>query len=276
MNSISEVVVRTKNIHKKKKTKKVTKRKLNVSKNIVVVGIWSLACRCFEVVFLLDRALDDTSPFTSSSANTIVQNKKMSKKKKSTRNRKKKRLNSSIVLSSTAATLNNKRKSQKHRRNSHAILEWCWSWSLTLLFLLLVMSEEFLVMVNGLEALPDGHINCAYSPYRLSTINLCGIVDIWIAGTYGTVPTAAKTAKDGIVGQYGEIEEWDVSQVTTMKALFKSKSTFNADLSKWQVNNVEDMHSSKFSIPFHHNNAHQIHPYILYLHCHEYRTWRFL
>ena len=103
MNSISEVVVRTKNIHKKKKTKKVTKSKLNVSKNDVVV---------LEVVFLLDHALDDVQ-FTSSSPNTIVQNKKMSKKKKSTRNRKKKRLNSSIVLSSTAAITLGERKDSR-------------------------------------------------------------------------------------------------------------------------------------------------------------------
>jgi len=95
----------------------------------------------------------------------------------------------------------------------------------------------------------------------LST-DLCGIVDIWIAGTYGAVTTAEKTAKDDIVGQYGEIEEWNVLQVTNMRSLFYQKTTFNADLSKWNVTNVENMQSSKFFIPFHHNNAHQIHPYI--------------
>ena len=115
--------------------------------------------------------------------------------------------------------------------------------------------------VNGLEALPNGHKVCSSSPNRLST-DLCGIVDIWIAGTYGTVTTEEQIAKDGIVGQYGEIEEWDVSQVTTMSFLFYNKRTFNADLSKWNVNNVKSLQSSKFFIPFHNNNAHQIHPYI--------------
>ena len=115
--------------------------------------------------------------------------------------------------------------------------------------------------------MPNGHKVCSSSPNRLST-DLCGIVDIWIAGTYGTVTPAEKTAKDGIVFQYGEIEEWDVSQVTTMRSLFQLKSKFNADLSKWNVNNVKSLQSSKFFIPFHHNNAHQIHPYILYFHCH--------
>ena len=133
----------------------------------------------------------------------------------------------------------------------------------------MLVSEEFLVMVNGLEALPNGlsGIDCSSSSNRLST-NLCGIVDIWIDGTYEYVTPAEKTAKDGIVVQYGEIEEWDVSRVTTMRFLFNGKSTFNADLSKWNVTNVENMKESKFFIPFHHNNAHQIHPYILYFHCH--------
>jgi hypothetical protein len=120
------------------------------------------------------------------------------------------------------------------------------------------VSDEFIVLVNGLEALPDSHGVCYSSSNRLST-DLCGIVDIWIDGT---VTPAAETAKDGIVVQYGEIEEWDVSRVTTMAYLFYNKRTFNADLSKWNVTNVENMQSSKFFIPFHHNNAHQIHPYI--------------
>ena len=109
--------------------------------------------------------------------------------------------------------------------------------------------------------MPNGHKVCSSSPNRLST-DLCGIVDIWIAGTYGTVTTEEKTAKDGIVVKYGEIEEWDVSRVTTMYSLFYFKTLFNADLSKWNVTNVESMSGSKFFISFHNNNAHQIHPYI--------------
>ena len=114
----------------------------------------------------------------------------------------------------------------------------------------MLVSEEFIVMVNGLEALPDGNNGCSSLSNRLST-NLCGIVDTWILGTYGTVTPAEKTAKDGIVVQYGEIEEWDVSQVTAMGSLFHDRHTFNADLSKWNVTNVENMQISKFFIfPF--------------------------
>ena len=136
-------------------------------------------------------------------------------------------------------------------------MEWCWSWSMTFLFLLLFVSEGFIGMVNGFDALPNGHFSCILTPVRMST-NLCGIVDIWIAGTYGTqkygppsridISAEEKNAKDDIVVKYGEIEEWDVSQVTMMSSLFYNKKTFNGDISKWQVDNVEFMYYSKLCL----------------------------
>ena len=104
-------------------------------------------------------------------------------------------------------------------------------------------------MVNGFDALPNG---CPFSAVRMPT-NLCGIVDIWIAGTYGTgdddtpsIPSTAQTdAKAAVVLKYGEIDVWDVSQVTKMNYLFYKKKTFNGDISKWQVDNVEFMIYSK-------------------------------
>ena len=40
---------------------------------------------------------------------------------------------------------------------------------------------------------------------------------------------------------YGHISDWDVSQVTTMRDLFKGKSSFDEDISGWDVSNVTDM-----------------------------------
>ena len=37
------------------------------------------------------------------------------------------------------------------------------------------------------------------------------------------------------------LNEWDVSNVTTMLGMFYGASTFNQDLSGWNVSNVTDM-----------------------------------
>ena len=43
-------------------------------------------------------------------------------------------------------------------------------------------------------------------------------------------------------GSYnGRIREWDVSNVTDMKELFKSQGSFNADISKWDTSQVTTM-----------------------------------
>ena len=53
------------------------------------------------------------------------------------------------------------------------------------------------------------------------------------------------TKKEAVIAKYGEIEEWDVSRVGRMDELFKSKTSFNADVSKWNVTNVHNMDSSR-------------------------------
>ena len=40
---------------------------------------------------------------------------------------------------------------------------------------------------------------------------------------------------------YGRIQNWDVSQVTNMSALFKDRGVFDDDISNWDVSNVVDM-----------------------------------
>ena len=46
---------------------------------------------------------------------------------------------------------------------------------------------------------------------------------------------------DNTLTKYGNIEDWDVSNVSTMKNLFKDAASFNENLSKWDVSNVTDM-----------------------------------
>ena len=41
---------------------------------------------------------------------------------------------------------------------------------------------------------------------------------------------------------YGHIKDWDVSNVTDMSGLFKSKQSFNDDISSWNVSNVTNMY----------------------------------
>ena len=63
-----------------------------------------------------------------------------------------------------------------------------------------------------------------------------GLVDRWI-----DLATRAS-----VVSRYGNIEDWDVSQVTNMKNLFYDKIMFNADISRWIISKVTDMSFSKF------------------------------
>ena len=43
-----------------------------------------------------------------------------------------------------------------------------------------------------------------------------------------------------------DLSKWDVSDVTEMKAMFSSASAFNQDLSKWDVSAVTSMESMFF------------------------------
>lgn len=57
-----------------------------------------------------------------------------------------------------------------------------------------------------------------------------------------TIRRAAKAYDSpDVVDQFGPIEEWDTSQVTTMKRLFFKDTSFNRDISAWDVSNVMDM-----------------------------------
>ena len=44
-----------------------------------------------------------------------------------------------------------------------------------------------------------------------------------------------------VLYRYGEIEDWDVSNVKNMKEMFMDASSFNQPLNNWNVSNVRDM-----------------------------------
>ena len=62
------------------------------------------------------------------------------------------------------------------------------------------------------------------------------VVSDWVGGG---------TMKDNVIAQYGSIDDWDISAVTNLRFVFQDKSTFNADLSKWNTWSVEKMSFGK-------------------------------
>ena len=57
--------------------------------------------------------------------------------------------------------------------------------------------------------------------------------------------TGAKPYKVPVVNKYGELPDWDLSQVTNLDYIFLNRPTFNADLSKWNTSTVTTMYGSK-------------------------------
>jgi surface protein len=74
----------------------------------------------------------------------------------------------------------------------------------------------------------------------LHNVMFKSVVDDW-CGTDAAKKTAVQTA-------HGSIEDWDVSRITNMNSLFKDKSSFNADLSKWSTGAVTNMQESKCTL----------------------------
>ena len=89
---------------------------------------------------------------------------------------------------------------------------------------------------EAFEKLPNGNECCSVCSRRCTdSSSLGGVVDEWIKGG---------TARATVVAKYGEIEIWDTSDVLSLKFVFYQKSTFNEDISKWDVSSVTDMYGS--------------------------------
>jgi surface protein len=113
----------------------------------------------------------------------------------------------------------------------------CWAWVVP--WVLLVLGG-----VEGMKgvAIPD----CTYAAYEepgctsqsCYNARTCGIrqaVDAYIAGS---------------TEMYGPIEDWNTSLVTDMSRVFQDKSSFNSDISAWQVGKVTNMHASTYILFF--------------------------
>jgi len=71
--------------------------------------------------------------------------------------------------------------------------------------------------------------NCPNTLTPITDANIQTAVDLWVSD-----PSTATTT-------FGNISDWDVSQVTDMSYLFYQKSQFNGDISSWDVSGVTDM-----------------------------------
>ena len=66
--------------------------------------------------------------------------------------------------------------------------------------------------------------------------------------TSGSIRGAARdyivggARKQRVVTKYGEISNWDVSNVTDMNNMFDRATSFNQSLNKWNVSKVTDMY----------------------------------
>ena len=105
---------------------------------------------------------------------------------------------------------------------------------------LLVMSSYLLDLVRSFQPVPD-----AADPQD-RTSGLLKVVKDYMSGS---IP------RSNVESTYGPIADWDTSRVTKMDhalghAFSFDYKTFNADISKWDVSNVETMSYSTFQFMF--------------------------
>jgi surface protein len=72
---------------------------------------------------------------------------------------------------------------------------------------------------------------CPKTLTPITDANIQTAVDLWVSDSAAATTT------------YGNISDWDVSQVTDMGGLFIDKTTFNDDISSWDVSNVTNMNT---------------------------------
>jgi surface protein len=74
--------------------------------------------------------------------------------------------------------------------------------------------------------------------YRLRKLN-----NITIKGAVNAFLSGNSTLLDEVTNAYGQIEDWDTSEVTNMEGLFFNRPGFNWDISKWDTSKVTNMGS---------------------------------
>ena len=73
-----------------------------------------------------------------------------------------------------------------------------------------------------------------------NNVELMGKVELYFMKEDPEIPDI-KEDKDELIRNYGKIEDWDTSNITSMNGLFHGMSDFNKDISKWDTSNVDDM-----------------------------------
>ena len=98
------------------------------------------------------------------------------------------------------------------------------------LWICVAMLLHMMKSCEAFDKLPNSNGCCSVCPLKCTdSSSLGGVVDEWIKGG---------TARATVVDKYGEIEIWDTSDVLSLKYVFLEKSTFNEDISKWDVSRV--------------------------------------
>jgi len=77
-----------------------------------------------------------------------------------------------------------------------------------------------------------------------NSITRCTIATVSIPDKSALQIAVGKFADRATIAKYGVIQSWDVSLITNMYNLFKYKSTFNENISAWNVGAVTNMQSS--------------------------------
>ena len=98
------------------------------------------------------------------------------------------------------------------------------------------------------------HVGAVFTPTSNSVLKTA-INDCLTEDGTGNCLTFAGQVWDGGSGGgsgdvYGTIDSWDVSKITDMSSIFEDKSSFNSDISKWNVEAVTNMNKSTYALFF--------------------------
>ena len=86
--------------------------------------------------------------------------------------------------------------------------------------------------MEGYQSWFSESISTNFTP--TSKAELQTAVNLWVSDESSAIAT------------YGEINTWDISNITDMSYLFQYKASFNSDISSWDVSNVTNMFAMFF------------------------------